>query len=1291
MASGVIGAADATSVLKVAEVAGMTKKPGLSGIESQIVRTYRDGDSLVLVLADGRELRIEGYYLQKSHHAVGDAIAAMGLVEDESAAGDRALAKAALEEMFGGNGGRHAAAAGAADSAVLDLGPQVASAAPLGGLGLPLGLTALVAAVLGGGGSDSSSPESSPVAQPQQSGQVPPPAPQKTVTQAPAASEDQSEPLPEKAPPDAVEPANTESEAGDSETDIVSAPEGGQSGTTSKTSEEDIQTESGSGSTESQPQTAQQQTRQEERQARLQDQTAQTGPGVGDPGTPPPTPSPQEIALARILTSPQTSTVETFAAAGIFGVTAARLDSVKSMLGVMDDIERAELSQDSLQYIADIVSRYVNIGATNFLDAAVSFPSGGTALEVEVDTNADGLADRTMAYVHDGQSQIRIEFDDGSDGNLERIDFDDNADGTVDRIETRVFNSRGVMTMRSIDSNADGYAEIDYFDRDGNGSVDRTETHFYDGQGRRSESRIDLDSDGIIDETLSIGYDAQGRMNMNRYSWDSNDDGTADSILEYRYDPDSAGRVVSYASDGNADGRLELVKHYRYDSRGRHVYSVEDDGGDGTADRIVFVDGIGYAHSLEAAEAASLAGLDRVVLAGGSGSTTLRLTDEALTALADGAPSYSLAVDGQADDVVLLMGSGYSRAGGADSSGRIEYSGTDGSVFVDADVHVVTVGNPEAFETILAAIRSREASLNTAQLQSIARAADFVPEGAEVGSASYSAANRTLMLEISGDSAYTAMRVDLNSDFVATNVQYWNSDSTRIKMVRDANANGNSEEIHVQQYFLTGSLHEGLRPGSVERAQNYYDNNDDGTMDMIWIRQWRAGGPIHRSEIDFDADGVAEKVEVAGYDVGGRKSFKVQDYTPGRSADGTMDRLLFDDSVSRTVAPTAAEAAEFAGLDSIRMAQNGGASTLVLSEEALAAMAGSDEAYRLTIDGDADDTLHFRGGSIVRDASADAGGREAYMMDGSAVFVDSDIGVLHIRNPGAFDRILEAFDGATRASFGLTQMQSLVRASDYVLDDTEILTAQYRSQFNYLQLFVTGDPVYATIRIDLNSDYAPTQVSYANSSRTEIRMLVDDDADGILNETHHHRYTEERTLVWEQRVFDSNDDGTADVIWTKHHNPDGGGLLRGEIDLNADGTPNNVELYGYDGEGRLAYKAVDKTADGAMDSLAFVDGEERAIAWDAAAAADLAGLDSIVLAGDDGASTLTLSEAVLAVLANGETGYTLRIDGDADDTVRFADGDIARDSSADAGGREAYSTEGVTVLVDPDVAVLLPS
>ncbi len=1297
MASGVVGAADATSGLTVAAMASLTEKLRLAGIESQVVETYRDGNSLVLVLADGRELRIEDYYLQTQRHATEDATAATGLIEDETAA-DMALARASLEEMFGGDGD-HAAAAEATGSAVLDMGPQVASAAPLGGLGLPLGLTALVAAALGGdSGGGSSSPESSPAAQPQENGLAPPPSPQRTVTKTPTASGGQSEtsPQPDTSPkPDTsqqteADTANAESEDGDSETGTVSVPEDGQLGTSSKQSGGESQTGSG-GSTDSQPQTAKQQTLNQEEQARQPDQTAQIGPGVGGPGNPPPPPTPQETALARILTSPQTATVDTFATAGVSGVTAVRLDSVKSLLGAMDDVEKTELGLDSLQYVADIVSRYVNPGATNFLDAAVSFPNGGTALEVEVDTDADGSPDRTMTYLHDGLSQFRIEFDDGSDGTLDRIDLDDDGDGTVDQIETRVFNSDGVMTLRSIDSNADGYADIDYYDEDADGSVDRTDTHVYDGQGRRSETRKDLDSDGTIDETLAIGYDAQNRVNLNRYTADGNDDGTPDSILEYRYDPDSGGRVVSYTSDGNADGTVEVIKHYRYDGNGRLVYSVEDDGGDGTADRVVFTDGIGYAYSLEAAEAVTLAGLDRVVLAGDSGSTTLRMTDEALTALADGESAYSLAIDGEDDDVVLLMGSGYALAGGTDSSGRIEYAGTGGSVFVDADVPVVTVGNPEAFEAILAAIMSRGVSPSAAQMQSIARIADYVPEGTEVDSASYAHASKSLSLEISGDPVYTEMYIRLNSGFAATYAQYSNSDSTRIKMVNDADADGNLEKATVQEYFLAGSLLEGLRQGNIARDQSSYDNNDDGTMDVVWIRQWLDGGPIHRSEQDFDADGRMDKVEVSGYDASGRKSYVVEDYTLGQPADGAMDRILFVDSVSRTVAPTAAEAVEFAGIDSVRMAQKGGASTLVLREAALAAIAGSDEAYRLTIDGDADDTLHLRGGSIVRDVSADAGGREAYTMDGSTVLVDADVGVLHIRNPQAFDKILGAFNGATRTGFSLAQMQSLVRASDYVPDDAEVLTARYGSQFNYLQLTVTGDPVYANIRINLNSDYAPTLVQYSNSSRTEVRMLVDDDADGFLNETHYHRNTADRTLYWERRVFDSDDDGTADVIWIKRYSPDGGALLRSELDTDADGTANNIEVRGYDGEGRSAYTAVDKTADGSMDSLTFNDGEDRAIAWDAAAAADLAGLNSIALAGGDGASTLSLSEAVLAALANGETGYTLRIDGDADDTVRFTDGEIARDSSADAGGREAYAAGGITVLIDPDVAVQLPS
>lgn len=279
----------------------------------------------------------------------------------------------------------------------------------------------------------------------------------------------------------------------------------------------------------------------------------------------------------------------------------------------------------------------------------------------------------------------------------EFVDADGTTDGTTNRISAE-YSYRDAGS--ALDSGLLSGIEYEYFDSLGTSAT---------LTGRWAES---LDYNFLLDDGLAD----LSSIERNIYQYDTDGTQQLDQTELYLFTDGRIDRVeidsVGTDGSGSADGIYDNEEKLYYDLHQRAVFKVVDehDGGtsyDGTADSLVLVDGLN--HTLVPGDEllATLIGIDSVVLAGNNtnfafpaltgeefnGATTLHISDETLTALANGDSAYVLAVDGDANDIVML--SGMTRiTGGQDSTdddGRAGYRGTDGIIYVDPDVTVEIV------------------------------------------------------------------------------------------------------------------------------------------------------------------------------------------------------------------------------------------------------------------------------------------------------------------------------------------------------------------------------------------------------------------------------------------------------------------------------------------------------------------------------------------------------------------------------------------------------------------------
>ncbi len=206
------------------------------------------------------------------------------------------------------------------------------------------------------------------------------------------------------------------------------------------------------------------------------------------------------------------------------------------------------------------------------------------------------------------------------------------------------------------------------------------------------------------------------------------------------------------------------------------------------------------------------------------------------------------------------------------------------------------------------------------------------------------------------------------------------------------------------------------------------------------------------------------------------------------------------------------------------------------------------------------------------------------------------------------------------------------------------------------------------------------------------RTNYDCDSDGTIDSSELLEFNASRQPV--RYSIDSNADGTPERIETYQYEQlaGGGRVKQSQIDVDADGTVDIVERSYYEGSNAqpdyIVYDAagIGGRSDGTADRLEYrdsVDFEHRIDGSDAR----LAGISDIDLSGQGGAITLTLTDNGLTSLAAGTVNYHLIIDGEDDDTVRFADGNVQA-TEYRFGSHDLYLHTSGRILVDSDIEVV---
>jgi len=178
--------------------------------------------------------------------------------------------------------------------------------------------------------------------------------------------------------------------------------------------------------------------------------------------------------------------------------------------------------------------------------------------------------------------------------------FDDDANGTVDRTLTETYNDSGLL-ISSEERNIPDDGSLDLI------------TYINDSASRVSRVETDLGGDGIVDMTLSIAYDGEGRElartgqdltggsgtrvftrlydSEGRWSGSSIDldnDGQVDATSSNFYD--SSGALLRREFDLDLDGVADTVNVYTRGSAGEDDLISVDLGNDGTFDQVLIFD-----------------------------------------------------------------------------------------------------------------------------------------------------------------------------------------------------------------------------------------------------------------------------------------------------------------------------------------------------------------------------------------------------------------------------------------------------------------------------------------------------------------------------------------------------------------------------------------------------------------------------------------------------------------------------------------------------------------------------
>lgn len=816
------------------------------------------------------------------------------------------------------------------------------------------------------------------------------------------------------------------------------------------------------------------------------------------------------------------------------------------------------------------------------IDGSDGMPIDGTTDRRELDTNGDGTVDevRTYRFREIGGSSVlesvEVDTDPFTAATVNYVEthiYGENGDGEIQRTETRIdggsagpLDGNVDLVIAYVDGSMDHAWEYDYRQVDGTVMLDRAKRYDAPADGVTEEGNVYFGpsySPGNPDHVDIYAYLPNAPDQVLHIEHDSNGDGTPDGVTTYQRD--SEGRLI-VSTDRDGDGTAESRSYNtgggyveynpeqgRYDvASGTVDFSVEYDG---TQHQLVFRDDFDGTIDFTGEMANDFAGVRSIVLPSGGGSVTLIISNEGLRRLipdsnGDGTKDddFELRIIGGGDDTVVLEGPGLDATGrtveedGTDGvDGTVEkvkfeeYQGEHGKVFVEvtvrvADQHIDLVEESDkAKEANLARLLAQldDATTELFALSGIAGVTGATLDNAKKILGAYDLFSVPERRDLTEEQVQALVNIAVGQLPADVIVETARTAKGRL-MLSASSADGDSVSI---QSIIIEQDASSLR---AIRMTNYLDTDADGTIDEILVSEVDADGVrISGRERDSDANGSPETREEYEYDTLGRLvKTRYDDFFDGTASNFAENRVeAYSYGTNGRLSETAFDVDGDSTVDRIETYRYDASGRVVERSQDNDADGTADRSETYVYD----DAGHLAGISYDdnSDGSADRSESLSYDSDGRVVARSID----HDAN-GSIDQ----FEALSYSAEGLL----LQRSVDVDADSS----AEQRETYRYDG---HGRLVEVLFEVDRNDDgTADKGVSRLFDGEGRLTDLsYDGDGDGIYDEIEFYRFDAQGNLVETNYDFDADGRGE----WVVRYERDSGqNIVRAEFDFDGDGT-----------------------------------------------------------------------------------------------------------------------------------------
>lgn len=905
------------------------------------------------------------------------------------------------------------------------------------------------------------------------------------------------------------------------------------------------------------------------------------------------------------------ATVEMFEIAGVVGVTSSNLMEIGTVIGAFGD-GVAAMAVVQLQSLVEIVTD----------GRAVSF---------------DGSIERAVLE----SDKLILDVNTDSDAAIEqRVTID---------IDTATAKPNSLI--RAIDIDSDGkFDEVVETDGDFDGSPELVVVH------------TDGDNDGTIERVLVEVYE-YGIRTTTSIARDHDDNGTGDGVWKWYYD--STGENVVYIVkdgtryDDTPDGTFDFVEYPDFVS-----VEVEIDGSwpELVGLKNILLSGRGGKTTLAITDR-GLSQLangqeDYVLQVWGDTDDRVLLSDEFY---ATGQVHRHASQYQSRSGTVVVHTTPVSGGQQPLDVLREHWEEANVELFLLVGIRGVSVENLPAVRELIDAHYDGVGTLSLQQLQVLARIAidgyavpengtiesvDFAPNGLAlvVIARSSPAVEQRIMVNLDETASYpisiirtfdvnedgslgvrrefdsnydgaidhTVTRMDADSDErhedIITNTFVNGVLSTRLHE-RDNNDDGTIDQTETWSYHSNGTVERHImdddNDGTDDRITFYnslfqaerveFDSDDNGTMEVsTWI--YHANGSVERMYYDGNSNGNFE-VRRVDVDVDGSWDWVGYDIDD----DGGIDRLELLDVDVFAVGISSDQLTEFAGVGTIDLASSVGSTELALSGIDLDTLANGLARYTLVVNGDDNDILTFLEGAIYHtdDISIFPEGNEyrGYRSGHRIIAVDTDVTVLGaLAAPSELSQLashLQNLETATVEDFEQTGIKGLTASN--LENFKKIMEA--RRAWAWENITVEEAQMYAHLASDgiaLQTLDVLISAFFDHSRNLNLHVRTDGDEE---NEEEISVTIDYSAVVPERltRIISESDDSTWSVR-TEEDADYNGTIDRAVLryDLNDDGTYEKEETEEY-ATGALQTKTTltDENEDGTFDLRTVVHYDVR--------------------------------------------------------------------------------------------------